>query len=90
MTKSKFIYTNYFFLLISSYQLNTEAGFLVSRRGVLSITNVGDGYLQGLIAVTTDKRWGTAAKPGLESQLRTIADSFKVYRLKSGIFASDA
>lgn len=36
-----------------SYQLNTEAGFLIGRRAVCSLTSVGDGYYQGLIAVTT-------------------------------------
>lgn len=79
-----------YFLVDFAYQLNTEAGFLIGRRGVMSITSVGasgsgeSGYLQGFVTLTTDKRW-----PKLESTLRTIAESFRVYRLKSGIFAAD-
>jgi hypothetical protein len=67
------------------YQLNTEAGFLIGRQAVLSLTSVGDGYLQGLVAVTTDKRW----RGGLESSIRDIAQSFRVYRLNSGIFSAN-
>jgi len=72
-------------IIINRYQLNTEAGFLIGRQAVLSLTSVGDGYLQGLVAVTTDKRW----RGGLESSIRDIAQSFRVYRLNSGIFSAN-
>mmetsp|Transcript_10743 Transcript_10743/g.17528 ORF Transcript_10743/g.17528 Transcript_10743/m.17528 type:complete len:300 (+) Transcript_10743:102-1001(+) len=67
------------------YQLNTEAGFLIGRRAVLSLTSKGEGYLQGLVAVSTDKRW----RQSMEPTLRDIANSFRVYRLSSGIFSAD-
>lgn len=66
-----------------SYALNTEAGFLIGRKGVVSVCNVGN-QLQGLVSVTTDKRWKT-----LEPSIRNIADSFRVYKLDSGIFAAN-
>lgn len=74
---------------ICSYQVNTGAGFLVPRRAILSLSQVGNA-LQGLVAVTTEKRWGIGGKKGLEETLRTIAESFRVYRLNSGIFASSS
>lgn len=66
-----------------SYALNTEAGFLVSRKGVVGLSSVG-GYTQCLVCVSTDKRW----KGGMESKCRDIADSFRVYKLNSGIFSA--
>lgn len=87
-TKIKGVDGQKYILVDFSYQLNTEAGFLISRRSVMSITNVGDGYLQGLVAVTTDQRWGGKGKVGLEETLRTVAESFRVYRLNSGIFSA--
>ncbi len=78
------------YLLVDfEYHLVTEAGFLIGRRAVASLTSVGEGYVQGLVAVTTDKRWGRpGSSNGLESKLRTIAESFRVYKLNSGIFSS--
>jgi len=65
-----------------SYSLNTEAGFLIARKGVVSVCSVGP-QMQGLISVTTGKRWKT-----LENSLRDVADSFRVYKLDSGIFST--
>lgn len=71
------------YLLVDiSYQLNTEAGFLIGRKGVVSLTSVGP-QVQGLVSVTTDKRYKS-----LETTIRDIADSFRVYKLNSGIYAS--
>eukprot|EP01038_Epipyxis_sp_PR26KG_P012635 gene12635-16942_t len=72
-----------------TYSLNTEAGFIINRNAVASITSVGSGEnnLQGLISATTDKRW---KKNNLEGTLREIARSFRVYKLNSGIFATDS
>lgn len=67
-----------------SYQLNTEAGFLINRRAILSLTNVGDSQLQGLVSASTDKRW----RNGMEPKLRAAAESFRVYKLDSGVFSS--
>lgn len=67
------------------YELNTEAGFLISRQAVASLTSVGDGFIQGLIAATTSKRW----KNGMESKIRDIVQTFRVHKLNSGIFATD-
>eukprot|EP01031_Cornospumella_fuschlensis_P033268 gene33268-40249_t len=79
-----------YYIVDFAYQLNTEAGFLVSRRAVASVTDAGQGFLQGLVAVTTDRRWGRAGSSGgLESTLRNVADSFRVYRLNSGIFSAN-
>ena len=36
-----------------TYDLNTEAGFLISRRGVMSITSLGEA-LQSMAAVSDD------------------------------------
>lgn len=78
-----------YYIVDFAYQLNTEAGFLVSRRAVASVTDAGKGFLQGLVAVTTDRRWGRAGSSGgLENTLRSVADSFRVYRLNSGIFSA--
>jgi hypothetical protein len=68
-----------------AYQLNTEAGFLISRRGIATITNAGTYHLQGLMIVSTEQRYN---KNDFEKKLRTIAESFRVYRLNSGIFAA--
>lgn len=64
------------------YLLNTQAGFVIERQGVASVTSVGPA-LEGLISVTTSKRY-----KNLESNIRAIADSFRVYPLKSGIFTA--
>lgn len=74
-----------YYIVDFQYQLNTEAGFLINRRAVLSITKVGDGYLQGLVSATTDKRW---RNNNLEKTLRDVAESFRVYKLNSGIFST--
>lgn len=63
------------------YAINTEAGFLINRKGVVSLTAVGS-QVQALVSVTTDKRWKT-----LEGSIRDIANTFRVYKLESGIFA---
>ena len=65
-----------------AYTLNTEAGFLIGRKGVVSLTNVGP-FMQALICVATDKRYKNN-----EGDLRDIANSFRIYKLKSGIFSS--
>lgn len=69
------------------YQLNTQAGFVIDRRAVLALTalspGAGEGQLQGLIAVSTDKRFKQ-----LGGVLRQVADSFRVYKLSSGVFAT--
>jgi hypothetical protein len=67
-----------------SYTLNTQAGFLVDRKGVASITSVGPS-IQALVSVTTATRWKK-----LEGTIRDIADSFRVYPLNSGIFSSSS
>lgn len=55
-----------------SYDLNTEAGFLISRRGVMSVTSVGNA-LQSIAAVSL-----------LSSRLlslSSIVSSFRLYYL---------
>jgi hypothetical protein len=64
-----------------AYSLNTEAGFLIGRKGVVSITSVGS-QVQALVSVTTDKRW-----KNLETTIRDIAGTFRVYKLNTGIFS---
>jgi len=87
-TKIKGVDGQPYVLVDFGYQLNTEAGFLISRRAIASLTSVGEANnIQGLIAATTDLRWGSKTRAGLEGKLRTIAESFRVYRLNSGIFA---
>ena len=71
-----------YYLADIAYTINTEAGFLIGRKGVVSLTTVGP-YLQALVCVSTDKRYKT-----LEGPLRDIAGSFRVYKLKSGIFST--
>ena len=65
-----------------AYTLNTEAGFLIGRKGIVSLTSVGP-FVQALICVATDKRYKNN-----EGDLRDIANSFRIYKLKSGIFSS--
>ena len=55
------------------YELLTGAGFIVERKGVASCATVG-GKSQALLSVTTSARFKK-----LESDLRTIASSFRVY-----------
>ena len=64
------------------YKVNTEAGFLISRQGFVSITSVGKD-VQSLTAVSTDKRY---RNNGMKEKLSDIADSFRIYKLQSGIF----
>jgi len=64
------------------YKINTEAGFLVSRKGVAAFTSVGPD-VQTLVSVTTDKRYKE-----LGEALHDIARSFRVNKLNSGVFAS--
>ena len=59
-----------------------QAGFLIGRKGVVSLTSVGP-YIQALVCVSTDKRY-----KNLEGALRDMANSFRVYKLKSGIFST--
>ena len=66
-----------------SYKLNTEAGFIIGRKGVCSITSVGSNT-QMLLVARTDQRWKK-----LENEARLTAESFRVYRLKSGLFSAD-
>eukprot|EP01036_Dinobryon_divergens_P031959 gene31959-41456_t len=73
-----------YYIVDFGYELNTEAGFLIERRGVMSLTAVGKDQLQGLVTVSTGKRF----RNGLEATLRPIAESFRVYRLNSGIFST--
>jgi hypothetical protein len=67
-----------------SYTLNTEAGFSIDRKGFVSLTSVGN-YIQGLVCVTTKLRY--TGKKELCVTLRDIADSFRVYKLDSGVFS---
>jgi len=55
------------------YELLTGAGFIVQRRGIAAITDVG-GKSQALLSVTT-----TARFKKLEPALQTIASSFRCY-----------
>ena len=73
-----------YFIAYFSYALNTEAGFLINRKGIASFTNVGPN-IQALITGTTDKRYGK----GLEQKLKDIATSFRVYKLNSGVFSTE-
>lgn len=66
------------------YKLNTEAGFLISRQGSVAVTNVGK-YAQSLTAVSTDKRF----RKGMAEKIKDIIDSFRVYKLQSGIFTKE-
>eukprot|EP00596_Hydrurales_sp_CCMP1899_P001037 CAMPEP_0119037702 /NCGR_PEP_ID=MMETSP1177-20130426/6196_1 /TAXON_ID=2985 /ORGANISM="Ochromonas sp, Strain CCMP1899" /LENGTH=292 /DNA_ID=CAMNT_0006999321 /DNA_START=148 /DNA_END=1026 /DNA_ORIENTATION=- len=65
-----------------NYTINTEAGFLIGRKGIASLTSVGP-FIQGLVAVVIDKRWKDKAET-----IRDVIASFKVYKLNSGIFAA--
>ena len=65
-----------------TYDLNTEAGFIIGRKGVASLTSVG-GDIQCMITASTDKRYKT-----IEPLLRNICDTFRVYKLQSGVFSS--
>ena len=65
-----------------SYQLNTEAGFLIARKGYASLAQVGPN-IQSLVALSTTQRF----KAGIGEKLKDIVDSFRVYKLNSGIFS---
>jgi hypothetical protein len=67
------------------YSLNTEAGFLINRQGIASMTQLGN-YAEVLVTAATDKRW----KRGMEEILKDIVGTFRVYRLNSGIFSQDS
>ena len=62
------------------YKLNTEAGFLITRKGYVALTSVGP-FVQSMTAVSTDKRFKK-----LGESLKDIVESFRVYKLQSGIF----
>ena len=66
-----------------SYKLNTEAGFIIGRKGCASMTSVGPNVQMLLVAVT-DKRYKK-----LEEDVKSIANSFRVYRLNSGLFSAE-
>lgn len=66
-----------------SYKLNTEAGFIIGRKGVCSMTNVGTAT-QLLTVALTDVRYKK-----YENDARLTAESFRVYRLKSGLFSAE-
>lgn len=70
-----------YFISKFGYELNTEAGFLVARKGVVSMTNVGPN-VQSLVALTTGQRF-----KNMGSTLDDIASSFRVYKLNSGVFS---
>lgn len=71
------------YLLVDfSYKINTEAGFLISRKGVASVTGLGQNAY-AMIAVTTDQRYKT-----MEGALRDISYSFRVNKLSSGVFST--
>jgi len=71
-----------YILVDFQYKINTEAGFLVSRRGQASFTNVGTD-IQTLVTLTTDKRYKK-----LEETVKDVAKSFRVYKLNSGVFST--
>lgn len=64
-----------------SYELNTEAGFLIGRRGTVSMTSVGPN-IQALVSVTTFQRFKKMGET-----LSDIANTFRVYKLNSGVFS---
>ena len=74
---------NLYNISVDRYQLNTEAGFLIARKGIASLTSVGP-QVQALIAVTTDKRYRD-----LQVVLRDICATFRVSKLNSGIFTTN-
>lgn len=65
------------------YKLNTEAGFLITRKGYAALTSVGP-FVQSMTAVSTDKRFKK-----LGETLKDIVESFRVYKLQSGIFTKE-
>jgi len=69
-----------YFRTYYSYSLNTEAGFLINRKGIATFTNVGPN-IQALITAATDKRYGK----GLEKTLEDITLSFRVYKMFTNI-----
>jgi hypothetical protein len=73
-----------YYRVFFSYSLNTEAGFLITRNGLLSVTNVGE-YAECMVTGTTSKRWKIS---GMETKLKDIVDTFRVYKLDSGIFST--
>ena len=69
-----------YFRVYFSYALNTEAGFLINRKGIATFTNIGPN-IQVLITAATDKRYGK----GLEKILEDITQSFRVYKMFTNI-----
>eukprot|EP00967_Tisochrysis_lutea_P041423 scaffold49786_cov25-Tisochrysis_lutea.AAC.2 len=63
-----------------SYTLLTRAGFEVNRKGVACVHLVGDTVV-GLVTGTTEQRF-----KGLEADLRTCAESFRAYAVKTPAF----
>jgi len=72
-----------YYIVNFSYEINTAAGFLVRRNAVISLTSIGDA-IQSLTAVTTSQRYKKYA-----NDLKDIANSFRVYKLNSGIFSAE-
>ena len=72
-----------YFRTYFSYSLNTEAGFLIARQGIMSTVEI-NGFAENIITGTTSKRW----KQKMEPILKDIVDSFRAYKLDSGIFSS--
>ena len=73
-----------YFRVYFQYSLNTEAGFLIARQGLMSVTEI-NGYAECLVTGSTTKRW----KQKMEPIMKDIVDTFRVYKLDSGIFATN-
>merc|ERR1711988_1363256 len=71
---TKMMYLDY------SYNLLTRAGFNVPRRGVASAMEAS-GAVVGLVTTTTAERY-----KDLEPSLRSAAESFRAYPVKSTAF----
>lgn len=67
-----------------SYELNTEAGFLIARRGTMSLAQIGN-TVHSVVAVTTQKRFKQ-----IGDAIRDVAKSFRVYKLNTGVFSSNS
>ena len=62
-----------YYLVEYTYELITGAGFEIARKGVASVTSVGQS-VEAMITASTDIRYKK-----VESQLNEIAASFRVY-----------